>query len=304
MTKQWLQIHITSDAEQAESLSDHLTELGALAITMSPAEDLPVFQQEPGETPLWDQLILSALFPVDADPDVIQGLLLSHQIIDKNTGWRSEILTEKNWVHETQKSFPAKCFSNKLWVVPGWEKNDYPDPKLILDPGLAFGTGTHPTTALCLEWLAKNPPTDKTVIDYGCGSGILSLAAFVLGAEKIYAIDHDEQAVLATQQNAALNPGASEKTIIGLQDDLPQDVKAELVIANILAKPLLSLYPILLQHTKAGGQLILSGLLESDKDAIVDCYSQDFTLIECAQQDEWLRLEFRLVHKRRTQPSR
>ena len=292
MTQQWLQIHVTANDQEAETLSNHLTELGALAVTMAPAQDTPVFQHEPGETPLWNQLILSVLFPVDADPDIIRGLLLSHQIISENSGWKSEILTEKNWVHETQKAFPAKCFANKLWVVPGWEENDYPEPKLILDPGLAFGTGTHPTTSLCLEWLAQNWPTGKTVIDYGCGSGILSLAACVLGASQIYAIDHDEQAVLATEQNTDLNPGAKEKMVIGLQDALPQSVQADLVIANILAKPLLSLYPVLLHHTKPGGQLILSGLLESDKAAIVDCYSQDFTLIECKQQDEWLRLEF------------
>jgi ribosomal protein L11 methyltransferase len=284
---QWLQLHISLPADQADKLSDYLCEeLGALAVTINPADDTPQFQLEPGDMPLWDKLVIVALFDPETNPDVIMAQLPTCELV------KHEILAEKNWVHETQKNFPSKCFANKLWIIPSWDIGEYSDPKIRIDPGLAFGTGTHPTTSLCLQWLAENPPTDKTVIDFGCGSGILSLAACALGAQTVYAIDHDEQAVLATQQNAALNANIDKQLHAGTDAILPGNLQAEVVIANILAEPLLTLYPVLLHHTKTGGTLILSGLLESDYDKILTCYQAGFTFIDKQLDDEWLRLAF------------
>lgn len=287
---QWLQLHIASNAEQADQLSDYLcNELGALAVTLNPADETPKFQLQPGDMPLWDQLIIVVLFEPETDPDHIMAQLPDCQLIHQ------EILIEKNWVHETQKNFPAKCFADKLWVLPSWDENHYPDPKIRIDPGLAFGTGNHPTTSLCLQWLADNPPTDLTVIDYGCGSGILSLAACTLGAKTVYAVDHDEQAVLATKQNAKLNTNIQQQLHVGSDAILPPNLQAELIIANILAESLLMLYPILLQHCRLNGTLVLSGLLESDYDKIIQCYQRSFSLIDKQLANEWLRLVFKLA---------
>jgi ribosomal protein L11 methyltransferase len=283
----WLQIHIALESDQAEETSNDLFEkLGALAVTINPAEDYPLFQYLPGQMPLWNKLVITALFAEHTDPRSILNKLTGCQLI------HHEILEEKDWVHETQKNFPAKCFASQLWVIPSWDKDPYPDPKIYIDPGLAFGTGTHPTTSLCLAWLADNPTINKTVIDFGCGSGILSLAACTLGANTVYAIDHDEQAILATQQNCALNDRMNEKLIVGTDAILPHDFQADVVIANILAKPLLALYPILLKHTKNGGTLVLSGLLESDYLTILDCYQVGFRLTETQLDNDWLRLVF------------
>ena len=289
----WLQIHIGLESDNSETISEFLTdELGALAITLIDAEDHALFQLEPGDMPLWDKVIMTVLFPAGHDPDHIMQELLSKQLVNEPIKWRSEILEEKDWVHDTQKSFPAKRFADSLWVIPRWDDKDYPNPKIYIDPGLAFGTGTHPTTSLCLEWLAQNPPTKKTVIDFGCGSGILSLAACALGATAVYAIDHDEQAILATKQNSELNKTTTQHLITGKDTILPKEFKAELVIANILAKPLLTLHPILLQHTAANGTLILSGLLEKDFEEILACYTVGYTLLDKKLDGEWLRLIF------------
>jgi ribosomal protein L11 methyltransferase len=291
-TNRWLQIHIGLDSAASDCVSDCLTEKGALAITITPAEDRALFQYEPGDMPLWDKITMTVLFPVDGNADKIMATLVDREFIHSNTAWRHEILEEKDWVHETQKEFPATCFADRFWIVPSWDKGDYPDPKIFIDPGLAFGTGTHPTTALCLEWLALNPLNKKTVIDFGCGSGILSLAACALGATDVYAIDHDDQAVLATNQNRQLNEGLINQLTVGKADALPADLCAEVVIANILAKPLLDLYPTLVQHTQPAGTLILSGLLESDYDMILERYQPAFTLTDKANEGEWLRLTF------------
>ena len=288
----WLQMHFTVARDDTEQLSESLEADGALSVTYSAGDDSMQYQLQPNETPLWHRVIVTALFSPQRDADAIIASLINQSKINKETTYTHEILEEKDWVSETQRQFQAQRFADRLWVVPGWDKTEYPQPCCRIDPGLAFGTGTHPTTALCLAWLAENPPCNQTVIDFGCGSGILSLAACALGALSVYAVDHDEQAIQATEQNAALNASLADRLCVGKSAILPVDLTAPVVIANILAAPLLSLYPTLLQHTESNGVLVLSGLLISDKDSIVRCYSAGFDLVDCKAQDEWLRLVF------------
>lgn len=293
MPTEWLQIHLPVPADAIEAVSEQLNECGALAITLTPYEDSPLFQETPQAMPLASEMTLTALFDhTESEAHLMSQLkqLLPHEFLSLA---ETEVIAEKDWVSETQRQFEPTCFSNHLWVVPSWITQEYPQPVVYLDPGLGFGTGTHPTTALCLEWLATNTLTDKTVIDFGCGSGILSLAAAALGAQHVYAIDHDEQAITATTHNASLNASTEGRCMIGHASILPEHYQADIIVANILAKPLLTLLDTLTAHAKPNAQLILSGLLESDAPGIIACYSPTFDLIHQAQQGEWIRLDFK-----------
>lgn len=285
----WQQLHIDAQADQAEAMATALNEAGALSVTFMDSADNPVLEPDPGATPLWAQTTVVALFPDTAILDSI-ALTLQHTFGPQLT-WRREVLADQDWERTCLRDFKPLKFGSQLWICPSWDSA--PDPTAIvvkLDPGLAFGTGTHPTTALCLEWLANNPPEGQIVIDYGCGSGILAVAAARLGARRVYAIDHDPQALVATQENAYKN---NVSTIIqpGGSTNLIRE-QGELIIANILLEPLIELvetfYRLLMPHS----HLVVSGILRDQISTIVRNYAPWFKIQSEQTMENWALLDF------------
>jgi ribosomal protein L11 methyltransferase len=289
---QWLQLIISATRESSSSIEDALLDCGAVSVTLEDAADQPIFEPGVGETPLWDNCQIKALFDASSDTAAIIQHLQS--LIPKLTAFRWEQLEDKDWSQEWKKYFsPVKC-GDRLWICPSWiEPPDANGINLSLDPGLAFGTGSHPTTHLCLRWLDKQALDGQTIIDYGCGSGILGIAALLLGAEKVIAVDNDPQALLATRDNAERNNIAQERLTTYLPDQLPADIRGATMVANILAEPLIELAPRLIAHTEAGGLLCLSGLLENQIDAVSLPYAEDFVFAQAAIESEWAQLSAR-----------
>lgn len=289
---QWLQLIISATRETSGSIEDALLECGAVSVTLEDAADQPIFEPGVGETPLWDNCQIKALF--DANTDTVAITVQLQPVISQPSALRWEQLEDKDWSQEWKKYFsPMKC-GDRLWICPSWiEPPDANGINLSLDPGLAFGTGSHPTTHLCLRWLDKQDLVGQTLIDYGCGSGILGIAALLLGAEKVIAVDNDPQALLATRDNAQRNNIAPERLETYLPDQLPENICAETMVANILAAPLIELAPRLIALTAAGGLLCMSGLLEHQIDAVSLPYAKDFDFTEPSIESEWAQLAAR-----------
>lgn len=292
----WLQLIIQTQQSHVESLSDTLLEQGALSVTFQDAADQPLFEPPPGETPLWSDTLITGLF--DAGEDLEQ---ISRHIRQQAAGhivaMRSEILEDKDWVREWMENYHPMQFGDNLWIVPSHRTAPEPEAvNILLDPGLAFGTGTHPTTAMCLQWLADQDLQGKTVIDYGCGSGILAIAAAKLGAHDILAIDNDPQALLATQNNAEKNEVRQYIRCHGIQT--PIEIHCDLLLANILAGPLIQLAPLFADLVKPGGELVLSGILADQARLVMDAYTTWFEINSTTQQGDWMRL----TGKRRASP--
>ena len=286
----YLQITILTSRDAAEHISDALEEIEALAVTLEDAQDHPLFQLQPQEMPLWETVNIKALFPETASVENIITQLTPHLNIETPIHYDSELIEDQDWVRLTQQHFKPQCYAGHLWICPSWHTEPLEGHVVSIDPGLAFGTGTHPTTSLCLDWLAHNPPQHKVVIDYGCGSGILALAAQRLGATRVYAVDHDEQALLATTNNAQLNADiTSDQLIVCYPEELPP-IKADVIIANILSGPLISLEPTLENLLKPNGIIILSGLLEHEVPFILEVYQQHFNIIDITIQEQWARI--------------
>ena len=300
----WQQLHLQCEKDNVDLAEALLLEAGALSIALDDAGDQPLFEPLPGESPLWDEVILTGLFDATIEsgtPDVIEQL--SHEIgaqVQASRTWVSAV-DDKDWEREWMSNYkPIEC-ANDLWIVPNWLTP--PNPKatnIIMDPGLAFGTGYHATTRLCLDWLTEQDLTDKVVIDYGCGSGILGIAALLLGARHVYAVDIDPQAVLATNQNAARNHVGNR-----LQAFLPEDfttfwqqqnvAPVEVMVANILAKPLIALAPYFATLMAPKSRIVLAGLIESQTEQVSEAYQPYFMLdpkhAYTAQEDQhWQRL--------------
>ena len=294
-----IQISTTIIAENIELLSDIFSELGALAVTMIDAKDEPLFQLTPEDEPHWQHTTVNALF----DETVFPEQLVDH--IKQHTEFQSlqftvERIANENWVLKTQKQFHAQKFG-KLWICPEWEKKNFNKEHrkatvVFIEPGLAFGTGTHPTTQLCLTWLSNNNLRGKTAIDYGCGSGILALSALALGVKIVYATDHDNQALESTQNNLQYNNFDHRKLSLRKTNEM-RNIKAEIMLANILANPLIELAPTLTNLLLPNGKLILSGVLGSDANRVFSAYQNHFELIEMKYQDEWVLME---LQKRRS----
>jgi ribosomal protein L11 methyltransferase len=285
----WKQIRLRALREHSEALEDLILELGALSVTFSDAEDNPVLEPAPGETPIWPELILTALFEADSNIDLIVKALENCQTPFSDLS--SETLEDQDWERAWMNDFQPMQFGQRLWICPSWQEPPVPDAiNLLLDPGLAFGTGTHPTTALCLEWLDAHPPEGKLVIDYGCGSGILAIAALKLGARHCWGIDIDPQALIATRDNAEKNGVSDTQLYIAEPDGLPP-ITADLVIANILSGPLVELAPVLSALVKTGGQIVLSGILEEQAQDVHRAYSTWFDMQPVITREDWVRLE-------------
>jgi len=286
----WLQLQLVTDRDQSEALEEALLAAGACSVTLQDNADQPLFEPPPGATPLWDDIRLMGLFTADRAPqDIINAVkaafgaeLPTHRI---------EILEDKDWIREWMDSYQPMRFGTRLWICPSWRTPPEPDAvNLMLDPGLAFGTGTHPTTSLCLQWLDGLDLDGKTVIDFGCGSGILGIAALLLGASKVIAIDNDPQALLATRDNAQRN-GLHENQIQALlPEQVAADLIADVVIANILAAPLISLAPQLTAHLHNGGDIALSGILAEQADSVRIAYEPVVSWHTQLQQEDWIRL--------------
>ena len=286
----WLQINCQTSEQFSTEVEKLMESAGALSITMRDAEDTPVLEPLPGETPLWDKIIITALFDADKNLTNLEQQLISNQSNFDISNISLEKLENQDWVRVWMKDFHPMKFGDKLWIYPSnYQIPDDDSVKIHLDPGLAFGTGTHPTTALCLEWLDQNHPKSLNVVDYGCGSGILAVAAAKLGAKHIIATDIDPQGLTATIENMARNNIKTETISCYLPEDCPQK-PVDLVIANILCGPLIELFPTLVALTKPEGKLVLSGLLENQKDQLIDVYSSSFKQFDVKSHDNWVRI--------------
>lgn len=283
----WFQTRFTTPQQSAEQFSDLLMELGAASVTFEDAEDQPLLEPPPGETPLWEQVVVVGLFDDALDQSVIEQLL--RQQLPEQNNLSITPLEEQDWVRAWMDDFHPMQFGKRLWIIPSWSEPVDPGAvNILLDPGLAFGTGTHPTTALCLQWLDRHPPHGRRVIDYGCGSGILAIAAAKLGAIRVDGVDLDPQALIATADNAEKN---GVDTIHGfLSNDFPTQQQADLLLANILAGPLEELAPLLAGHVAPGGQIVLSGILQEQAETVSHAYSEWFIMEPPALQEEWVRL--------------
>lgn len=286
----WLQLRVDTCRETTEAIEDALLAAGAVSVTMEDSADQPILEPAVGETPLWKQTRVTGLF--SADTETTQATVIATASFGQSLPpYRWEILEDKDWEREWMQNFHPMRFGQRLWICPSWKTPPQADAvNLMLDPGLAFGTGTHPTTALCLEWLDSCTLKDKTVIDYGCGSGILGIAALLLGAKEVMAIDNDPQALIATQDNAKRNHIDSSKLNVYLPDDAPTDYQADIMLANILAGPLAELAPLLSQLTVASGQLVLSGIINSQAAKLLTVYKPWFEMEEPALHHQWVRL--------------
>lgn len=330
----WLELRLETVSADAEALEAVLLDLGAVSVTLTDAEDQPLFEPPPGETPLWQKLVLTALFTEEYTDEAASTLLL----LEIAQAWqprplppmRHSILADKDWIRAWLDDFKPMQFGQHLWVCPSWyqsQQNTAPAPAsqwqpdaeqtqywvsrnqqqlaamrqpgntvLLLDPGLAFGTGTHPTTSLCLQWLDAQSLKGLTLVDYGCGSGILGIAALLLGAAKVYGIDNDPQALTATADNCEKNKLDSGHFPIYLPAAFTQQLasgavqKVDGMMANILAGTLMQLAEVLALQVKNGGWILLSGILREQADAVIATYQTWFRDFVVATEGDWVRI--------------
>lgn len=288
----WVQVRLAITPEQAPTYEDALLEVGAVSVTFMDAEDQPIFEPDLGTTPLWTHTHLLALFEDGTD----EAALLAH--LQLLTGselpqHQVEIVEDQDWERSWMDNFKPMRFGRRLWIVPSWHEAPEPEAvNLLLDPGLAFGTGTHPTTALCLEWLDGQELAGDTVLDFGCGSGILAIAALLLGAKRALGTDIDPQALEASRDNATRNGIDPALFPVYLPADLPAG-QADVVVANILAGPLVSLAGQLTSLVKPGGRLALSGILAEQAEEVRAAYADAFELEPTAEREGWVRISGR-----------
>jgi ribosomal protein L11 methyltransferase len=294
----WLQVSATIGRESAAAAEESLLSAGALSIDLRDAAEEPVLEPGPGETPLWSRLTITGLFHGDTDPLAVLAALQDRL---PGAGWRVGSLAERAWEREWLRDFRPMRFGRRLAVVPTGMAEPPGTVVLRLDPGLAFGTGTHPTTALCLEWLdglstgagdARPPLEGAVVLDYGCGSGILGIAALLLGAAEAIAVDLDPQALLATRANAHAN-GVEARIVACAPQDLPTvmaDRKADILVANILSGPLRELLPEFAARLVAGGRIALSGILAGQEIVLAAAAEPWFQLDRPLTREDWVRL--------------
>ncbi|MDC1447096.1 50S ribosomal protein L11 methyltransferase [Candidatus Thioglobus sp.] len=285
----WKQISFEVKKSETDLVSEVLMGLGSVSITYSDALDDAIYEPPVGQTPLWDNVKVNALFSSEVNQKSIETSIsdiCNIVVID------TVKLKDRVWEEECQKDFPSMRFGKRLWVCPSWDTESILSNDSIvihLDPGLAFGTGTHQTTSLCLEYLDSNPPKNLHVIDFGSGTGILAIAAAKFGAKSVIAIDNDPQAVLSSKENVAKNK--CENTIATIHSiNQGSDRKCDLLIANILANPLVELEPLFSDLVHTNGMLLLSGILKEQVDRVVKCYSINFSNIEVANKGEWFRI--------------
>jgi len=290
----WLELSLIVTAAQQAEVEAALDDLGALAVTLLDAEDHPIFEPAPGETPLWPEIALSALFEPDRDRAGLVHVLteLVPDLSPEQIGLRT--IEDQDWTRAWMDQFQPMRFGRRLWIYP-WNIEppaDAADAIVVrLDPGLAFGTGTHPTTALCLEWLDSLDLSGKTLIDYGCGSGVLAIAALKLGAARVVGVDNDPQALAASRDNAERN-GVADRLALFAPADFAE-APADALVANILAGPLAELAPRFAACVKVGGALALSGILQGQEAELVERYAPSFEALAIDAREDWIRISGR-----------
>lgn len=292
----WIQAIVDVEPSNAEEIEELLLAIGAQAVTLKDGADQPIYEPKLGTTPLWDQTQVVALF--DAEQPLANqmeqlSILYKAEAERPFPAYKLELVEDKDWVREWMDNFKPMPFGERLWICPSWL--DAPDPSAVnlkLDPGLAFGTGTHPTTALCLRWLDGQKLDGKRVVDFGCGSGVLGVAALLLGAQHMLGIDIDPQAVQATHNNAERNAISEAQYEVYLPEAAPQ-TQVAVVLANILAGPLVELRDAILAYLLPGGDLVLSGILESQAQDVAQAYQETCEILEIAVEGDWVRITAR-----------
>jgi len=288
----WLQIAVNTTKDNAERAEDCLFSAGAQTVTLTDAVDQPILEPGVNEVPIWNAVVITGLFDFDNNQQTLLDLI-NHCLIDIEHTCNSEILEDQNWTRAWMDHFHAMQFGQRLWVCPLHVEPPEPEAvNLRLDPGLAFGTGTHPTTSLCLRWLDENIKAQETLLDYGCGSGILAIAACMLGIDHADGVDIDPQALTATHDNAETNL-VRKKIKTFLPDDYQKqhsETQYDIVVANILSGPLAELAPTLTAHTKTNGHIVLSGILKEQANTVLDTYSEFFNMDAPVIEEDWVLL--------------
>ncbi|MCH8493728.1 MAG: 50S ribosomal protein L11 methyltransferase [Idiomarina sp.] len=282
----WIQITLTTKQDYGRQLGDILMANKAQAVTYRDAKDAPIFEPAPGEVPLWELTQVTGLYPAETDMAPIIKNLQKVSFLTKPLRYKTDQLEDKDWEREWMDNFKPIDFGNNLWVVPSWHQPPVADAaNILLDPGMAFGTGTHPTTALCLEWLAEQDLAGKSTVDFGCGSGILGIAALKLGAASCVGTDIDQQALKATLENAELN-AVAEQFSVYLPENAP-NVVVDVVVANILAGPLQELAPVILSYLKVGGSIAMSGILLRQAEDVMAAYRPIIEFAPVRESGDW-----------------
>lgn len=286
----WVQIRFAVLADHVDSMSDFLMDIGCQSVTFTASnEQQAIYELKPGDINYWATSTCVGLFDAADDMDFVARSIANHPNMDKDFNYKIEQVEDKDWEREWMDNFHPIKFGERLWICPSWR--DIPDPdaiNVILDPGLAFGTGTHATTALCLKWLEAMDLSDKTVLDFGCGSGILAIAALKLGAKRAIGIDIDPKAIIASQENAERN-GVADQIELYLPEDAPQ-FDTEVIVANILAGPLKELKEVICGYGQPGTLVALSGILAEQANDVANAYQELTELLPPEQEDEWVRI--------------
>lgn len=292
----WIRLVAEVADTEAESLSEALMACGALssAIEQNLSQEGDERFGEPGMPPpaLWTHCLVDALLPTEANVHALMAEACALAGLEECPAYQSDLLADQDWVRLTQSQFDPIPVTPGLWIVPTWHTPPEPDALNVrLDPGQAFGTGSHPTTRLCLTWLMEHPPRSLRVLDYGCGSGILAIVAHRLGAADTVGVDLDPVAVETARQNAALNKATLSFL---LPEAMPTpSASFDRVVANILAAPLMLLAPLLTRHMKPGGQIVLSGILERQAEEVMEAYAPEVLLQVAGHSDGWVCLSGR-----------
>ena len=285
----WIQLTLSCSEEHAPQVGDMLMANGAQAVTYRDGADTPIFEPRPGDVILWEHTLATGLFDADADIKAIIANLKQSNIFGSDLQYKVDALEDKDWEREWMDNFHPIQFGENLWICPSWREIPKPEAvNILLDPGMAFGTGTHPTTAMCLRWIDANPPTGKTVVDFGCGSGILGIAALLFKAEHVVGIDIDQQALIATKDNAERNK-VGDKFSLYLPSQQPE-TQVDLVLANVLAGPLRELADTILGFVAPGGQLVLSGILERQIEGVIEAYQPHIKFDTPTIDGDWAML--------------
>lgn len=285
----WIQLTLSSTEEHAPQVGDMLMANGAQAVTYRDAADNPIFEPPLGKVLLWKHSLVTGLFDAAVDMKPVIANLEKAKVLPSPLQYKLDGLEDKDWEREWMDKFHPIQFGERLWICPSWR--EVPEPSavnILLDPGMAFGTGTHPTTAMCLRWLDGNPPTNASVVDFGCGSGILGIAALMLGAKHAIGIDIDRQALIATVENAERN-GVADAFDVYLPSEQPA-AKAELVLANVLAGPLRELAAVILDYVAPKGRLVMSGILERQADDVMAAYQHAIDFDPVVVDGDWVML--------------
>lgn len=292
----WHKLIIPATSDRVEAIEALCWTHGSAAVSLLDGADQALLEPAPGELPLWSEVLVEALMPADPSDDGVETLLMALKaaaLINELTDVSIHTLADQQWERAWMDAFHPMRFGSRLMVCPWHCTPDDAAPVVLrLDPGLAFGSGTHATTALCLQWLDGADLEGKVVIDFGCGSGVLALAAGLLGAANLVAVDHDPQALVATRDNAQRNQLNTPLSVVTPEQFERSTTKADLILANILAPPLIQLAPRLIERLHPGGQLVLSGLLGTQIEEVSAAYREALGEPEWVEQDGWARLVF------------